>query len=727
MRTLLTTFLLSLTLISCGGDGKGSSTPITPIDAGQNNTVENGPPPENTDPATETLSAGYEELAWPSPATTNVKAVSGEELSRHIKNGLRLKIVHAEFPKNDAADTGAGDYVRAAAFHMDFPYYTSSPISGVEKPDTAKHDNEHWFLSHQANYHGELPGFTVVATNPTAPEAAVVASHGFSHNHSAGEIHLHTVAGKAHYLITLHQTGSDADPPMPEFTPGNRWNIPQPTNGELLLTFFNVADPENPEEIHNIRIDGNLIESRKIADTLYLITRYDPWPEGLQRESYWTQSDPDSRAALHDENEEILANTQLTQLLPRAHTGEQSLSLSDTCHIQDTGSDNYGFSAQLHITALDVTTQEIKASTCISQPAKAVLVGENAIYLLADAWSYDQPMVTAIHKFSLTGQGIDYAASGTVIGTLGNQRTAALRVHEHNNELRIVTSRQEYNKPFHQLHILRHTDKSLAPIASVPDESYFHNTPASNLQKGAVAQFTSSHAFIQTSDHWLLEELNSGYIVDLRDHDEPKIVNNSEISFRHATVEQINDNYLLILEHEKAKLIGVAGAKPELIAELSILEHGPYGHSEAVLDSRAISIMMDESDVHVVFPQYDYWRGVIPLDDFHVYQGGFGYLRITDIHSVHAQLHYEGMLVAASNQGYWEWHEIMAAGPARAVLQNGAAFAHLGNRIWSVFLHQFKYPSAALDRPSICDPDLGSDSCPPVGAGAARNGVSGSL
>ncbi|MDI6790267.1 MAG: beta-propeller domain-containing protein, partial [Thermodesulfobacteriota bacterium] len=51
-------------------------------------------------------------------------------------------------------------------------------------------------------------------------------------------------------------------------------------SGKTALELFNVSDPAKPSGVISLSIDGYLIASRRIGETLYIVSRYTPYIEG---------------------------------------------------------------------------------------------------------------------------------------------------------------------------------------------------------------------------------------------------------------------------------------------------------------------------------------------------------------------------------------------------------------------------------------------------------------
>ena len=71
---------------------------------------------------------------------------------------------------------------------------------------------------------------------------------------------------------------------------------------------FRSSDPAAPEIEADVSIDGTFVDSRRIGDTVYIVSRYVPSVEGLV---YYVSS-----AAERAQNEALLANVSLDELLP---------------------------------------------------------------------------------------------------------------------------------------------------------------------------------------------------------------------------------------------------------------------------------------------------------------------------------------------------------------------------------------------------------------------------
>ena len=85
----------------------------------------------------------------------------------------------------------------------------------------------------------------------------------------------------------------------------------------LGFRIYDVADAANPTLDIDVKIDGVFVESRRIGNTVYLVSRYTPRVEGLH---YYVTD-----AAQQAQNEALLASVSLDDLLPKITINDATL------------------------------------------------------------------------------------------------------------------------------------------------------------------------------------------------------------------------------------------------------------------------------------------------------------------------------------------------------------------------------------------------------------------
>jgi Beta propeller domain len=199
----------------------------------------------------------------------------------------------------------------------------------------------------------------------------------------------------------------------------------------------------------NVQIQGDLIASRRVGSTLYLVMQHLPY---LRAEL----------AATEQERAAALATLTASEVLPtvRIDGGAPMPLLTETdCFVQPGNTSTS--TTVTTITAVDLGAASFSAaSRCFLGGTEAVYMSTANVYLTTSRWP--QPTIDAqgrtvfasgsdpaldIHKFALaapatasTVAGVTYRASGSVPGHFGwDPVRAAYRMSEHQGDLRVVT------------------------------------------------------------------------------------------------------------------------------------------------------------------------------------------------------------------------------------------------------------------------------------------------
>lgn len=209
---------------------------------------------------------------------------------------------------------------------------------------------------------------------------------------------------------------------------------------EVLL--LDVSDPATTRARYKLRLDGQIVGSRRIDSTLYLVLRSYPRITGF--DYAWASANT-------ARNQQILSTLQAGTLLPTVRVDDQPaapLVAADNCFLQDGNA--YTTSDIITIVAVDLASATPRtAARCFVGSTEAIYVSERSLYLATTRTvyartsllaSYPATMSTDIHKFALNGLGIDYRGSGQVDGHLGwDQNRKSFRFGEQNATLRVIT------------------------------------------------------------------------------------------------------------------------------------------------------------------------------------------------------------------------------------------------------------------------------------------------
>lgn len=221
------------------------------------------------------------------------------------------------------------------------------------------------------------------------------------------------------------------------------WFAPQSWGqGVTEVALLNTASPTQMQARRHLRMTGQLIGSRRLGATLYLVLRSYPQLPGL--DPAW----PTEKSAA---NQTLVNGLQAAQLLPTLSVdgaAAQPLVQAQDCFTQ---ADNAVKSADIiTLVALDLGAATHRhAARCFTGGTEAFYLSEQSLYLATTRSSYSYsgafPVYAAqtstdIHKFALNALDITYRGSGNVSGHLGfDQNRKSFRMGEHNGALRVIT------------------------------------------------------------------------------------------------------------------------------------------------------------------------------------------------------------------------------------------------------------------------------------------------
>lgn len=301
---------------------------------------------------------------------------------------------------------------------------------------------------------------------------------------------------------------------------------------------WNVDEPAAPKLVTRIGLDGGLVESRRIGDTLYLVSRFTPMaPEGLDRR-------PDSEEDI-EANLALLDDVSLEDLLPdfriNGNTAGKLVKSSATwlppVRLDEESPD------LVSIAAFDLRAPEpdLKALT-VAGPTEAIYVSPDNLYLastrneyLTDLGNlvleYPRLTYTDIHMLGLDDEGPAYRGSASVEGHLGHlQDRKPYRMGEYQGMLGVVTSSGTMWGTLgeHRLTTLQETAETprhrlLREVVHLPNPNRPKTLgkPGENLY---ATRFLDDRLYLVT-----FKKIDPLYVVDLADPAQPSIAGELEL------------------------------------------------------------------------------------------------------------------------------------------------------------------------------------------------------
>jgi len=317
----------------------------------------------------------------------------------------------------------------------------------------------------------------------------------------------------------------------------------QPT---FNITFVDVSEPENTQITNTYTFDGNIVNSRRVGDVLYIVSRYQSYIEQLP-------------FAITDEekitNYTLINNTDIANLLPKYHgknSVEQNLVNEQQCLLPENATNKDGYDTIMTLTAINIQDPQQLNSVCINTSTDGLYATEQSIYVYGT--HYDNSVTNVfessnetsiIHKFSIDDMTISYVNSASLMGRF-NWSLSNLRFSEEGNYLRVVTTKGNRSIGFeHKLNVLLEADNAFTLVNQLPND--INITPIGKVSgDGLVHEDIKAVRFFK-DNAYIVTFLTTDplYVIDLSDNNNPKITGALEIPGYSAYLHPISDNLLL--------------------------------------------------------------------------------------------------------------------------------------------------------------------------------------
>ncbi|GFE80296.1 hypothetical protein GCM10011487_22960 [Steroidobacter agaridevorans] len=428
-----------------------------------------------------------------------------------LRNGIRMSLAGA--PEIAVVGGPAAFSDRAGGYSR-----TTVQVAGVDEADLVKYDGHHVYavVPKPVPSSGTAPTglirnvLKVVSTDAVSAATQVVSEFTLAGEHSSVPLlyQVQSSSGDTEYLAAVSQDS-------------RAWLQAQPVIGTLvsqpdrtIVQFLDVRDPSNVSQAWQIELDGWLRGSRKIGDTLYLVSSYRPRLAGLVL--------PADTLETRQANERRILEASAADLLPgyRINGGtELPLVTPRDCVLPADLSSLDAYADLVVITALDLNQRRVTDVNCISTNVNGVYVSIDSLYVGGEGVAADGAPMTVLHKFLLNRGDITYRASGAVSGRIG-WTNASYFMDEYRGDLRIVTSRADV----HGLSVLRETtDRRLIAMARLPNTQHPAPIGKPGEQVHAV-RFFGERAYVVTA-----RVTDPLYAIDLSNPVDPFIAGELEI------------------------------------------------------------------------------------------------------------------------------------------------------------------------------------------------------
>jgi len=530
------------------------------------------------------------------PAAGLLKEVaSPDELETALK-GSFTTINTTSTLEGLGADAGAGNAAPQGNFTG-----TYTQEKNVDEFDAVRYDGEHLYVAPRRTYAccyiledaladgavntGNPPeaSIRILETDPASGDAALAGTIPLEENISVQGMYL---SGDRMFALTAESLYG---------TYGEFWTMPAIWAPEKLgYRVYDVTDKGAPVLEADVKIDGAFVESRRIGNTVYIISRYAPnWP-GL---IYYPTTPTDVA-----NNEAILADKSLDDLLPTIEIDGQVQILVDPGNCYLTNDDRIpAYPVITNITAVPIDDPKSFVNTCYNDEVYGAYVSESAIYF-PQALHYRWPddVTTRIHKFALAGTSVRYRGSGDIEGHVWRGGQADFRMSEFAGDLRLVSTKYSSNNEDridHLLYILREAQGRIALdiVSQLPNDARPEPIGKPNEQLYGV-RFLGDRAYAVT-----FLQIDPLYVIDLADPADPRIAGELEITGFSDFLHPVSDDLLLGLGRGqpggvKLELFDVSDIAMPL-SRGSVSLGGPGSWSDAQYDRHAFTYQADVNGI----------------------------------------------------------------------------------------------------------------------------------
>ncbi|UZJ44574.1 beta-propeller domain-containing protein [Marinimicrobium sp. C6131] len=639
----------------------------------------------------------YRQLRWADPALEPLtNEHPPEAVSQYLRNGLRLQVSAVDngmveedgVAMPDAQENAAGDFSR-----------TNVHVEGVDEADRLKYDGRYLFVaeSPQYSYHRFAESVALddaAGDDGSVPEpAAVQALRIFETDPaqaSATGVMRYTLDREADsplvlsQLYTLEQGGTtEAVVALSDsryYYGGWGWmGMPEIAlqAGHTRIELVDVQSPENPAIRWSLEVEGTLLNSRKIGDVLYLVSRTRPHIEGLEPYAGTDEA--------RQNNERLISSTPMSELLPgyrMDESPEQPLVREGDCYLPETLNPDEGFADIVTVSAFNLREQRLVSAICVNAYLSGLYLSLDSLYLGTHAGNWlDQK--TGLHKFAIAGGEIDYRGTGLVPGAL-NWSDPSFSMDEAQGYLRVVTTlREDWSNPEHFLHVLREAadpdSRTLEVVARLPNEAQPEpiGKPGEDIY---AVRFLGDRAYIVT-----FERIDPLYVLDVSDNENPSVLGELEIPGVSNYLHPVGEGYLVSVGQEADENGGFGGVKVELfdvrddlnpVSVEAVVLGGSGSWSEALTDLRAFNFLPVGTD------QLRFTVPVTRRDDYRWLDTGLFLFEVNGLTGEQATLETQApLIVASANSSGFEYP--VGGGSDRSRLHGDTVYYLHGNDIWA--------------------------------------------
>jgi uncharacterized secreted protein with C-terminal beta-propeller domain len=371
---------------------------------------------------------------------------------------------------------------------------TNIQVEGVDEPDIVKTDGTYLYLLAESTLY-------IIKAYP-ADEAEVLASiqisgDGYWSNFFLNEDRLIIFTTSYRYLEDAEEIG------------GYYWNGISTT----IITIYDISERDDPEQVKEIKVDGDYFNARMIDDYVYVITT--EYTYQLYRTENGNETLVIPEITIDDETQKIPAD---------------SIYYVDIPERVDT---------MTHVLAIDIFAETVEEKSFLLGSAQTMYVSNDNIYLAYSSYNNYYPLIgeyysqneetTILHKIYIHNGDISYVAQGEVSGHVLNQ----FSMDAHDGFFRIATTTgnvwDQQQKSSNNIYVL---DDELNQVGEIENIA-----PGERIYS---ARFMGAKAYLVT-----FKKVDPFFTIDLSDPYDPEVLGKLKIPGYSDYLHPFDENHII--------------------------------------------------------------------------------------------------------------------------------------------------------------------------------------
>lgn len=298
-------------------------------------------------------------------------------------------------------------------------------------------------------------------------------------------------------------------PPSTQVPEGFSGGAPAPNRAfqnAVSVLIYDISNKEDVKKIRQLDLDGNVLTTRKIGSTLYLLSN---------KYIYYYGTLPKEDAVPYPTYKDSTASSDAI-----------NIPMDSIRYFPGTRENSY---LSIMTVDLDDMSKESKVDSYVGAGSN-VYVSNGHIYVAVTQYNQEsQQTVSDMHKFSIDGQNITYIGKGQVPGTLLNQ----FSMDEYNGYFRLaVTKDGNYKNNYQSLNDVYVLDDSMHIVGKIEDIA-----PGERIYS---VRFTGDRGYVVT-----FRQIDPLFVIDFKEPSNPHILGKLKIPGYSTYMHPYDENHII--------------------------------------------------------------------------------------------------------------------------------------------------------------------------------------